>query len=94
MFVPLRDPDDTFPADLVSADEAIEFVIDAVMLGSKPLQKFTKKVLKAQERLRNAVDDDGWKKYLKLEEVVNERASMQMELLVRWALAHGSRSRR
>lgn len=89
-----RRHDDILPPDLLTGDEAIEIVIDAVMLGSKPLRKLTKNVLRAQQRLRRRVDDDGWKGYLKLEEIVNARASMQMDVLVRWALAHGSRSRR
>ena len=86
--------DDDFPADLISPEEAIDLVIDAVLVGSKPLRRMRKDVLKAQKHLRRAVDHDGWKAYLKLEEVVNERASAQMEVLVRWALTHGSRSRR
>ena len=45
-------------------------------------------------RLLHALDDDGWKKYLVLEEAVNDRADVQMQILVRWALAHGARSRR
>lgn len=86
--------DDDFPPDLISSDEAVDLVIDAVLIGSTPLRKLTKDVLKAQTRLRRAVDADGWAAYLELEEVVNERASVQMELLVRWALAAGARSRR
>lgn len=86
--------DDDLPPDLVSSEEAINLVMDAVLIGSKPLRAMTKNVLKAQRKLKKAVDDDGWRAYLKLEEVVNERASVQMELLVRWALAAGARSRR
>ena len=78
----------------MTPDEAIEIVIDAMLIGSKPLRAMTKKVLKAQRRLRKAVDDDGWKAYLKLEAIVNERASTEAELLVRWALSHGARSKR
>ena len=89
-----RRPADDFPPDLLTGDEAIEVVIDAMLLGSKPLRVLTKKVLRAQKKLRKVVDDDGWKAYLKLEQVVNERATAEMDLLVRWALTHGSRSRR
>lgn len=89
-----RDPDDDFPPDQIDADEALDLVIDAVLIGNGGLRKLTKQILKKQKRLHGAVDDDGWKAYLKLEEVVNERASKQMDVLVRWALTHGSRSRR
>ena len=87
-------PDDDFPADLVTPEEALDLVTDAVLIGAKRLRKLTKKILHAQRRLRRAVNDDGWRTYLKLEELVNERASAQMDLLVRWALATGCRSRR
>ncbi len=83
-----------FPPDLIDADEALALVTDAVLIGNDGLRKLTKQILKAQKKLRRAVDDDGWKAYLGLEALVNERASIQMDVLVRWALAHGSRSRR
>ncbi len=82
------------PPDLIDADEAIDLVIDAVLIGSKKLRKKTKSILKAEKRLRRALDDDGWKAYLALEEAVNDRADVQRLILVRWALAHGARSRR
>lgn len=85
---------DDFPPDLVSDDEAIDLVIDAVLLGSKRLRRLSKKILRAQQRLQHAADADGWRAYLLLEELVNERADVQMHLLVRWALAAGARSRR
>jgi hypothetical protein len=90
----VKHADDDFPPDLITADEALDLVTDAVMIGTPSLRKLTKKVLRAHKRLRHAVDDDGWAAYLKLEEVVNERASAQMDVLVRWALGHGSRSGR
>lgn len=83
-----------FPADLVTGDEAIDLVIDAVLIGNDGLRKQTKQILKQQKKLRHAVDDDAWHTFLKLEELVNERASAQMDLLLRWALGHGSGSRR
>jgi hypothetical protein len=89
-----RRHDDDFPAELVTPDEAIDLVIDAVLSGNGGLRKLTKEILKQQSKLRHAVDDEGWKVFLKLEELLNERASAQMDLLLRWGLAHGSRSRR
>lgn len=94
VFFVSRDPDDAFPHETITADDAIDIVVGAVLLGSKRLRAMTKNVLKAQRRLHRAVDDDGWKAYLRLEELLNERASAQMDLLLRWALGHGSRSRR
>lgn len=98
MIVPSRrrhvEREDDFPADLISADEAVDLVVDAVAVGSKSVRRLTKKILKAQERLRRALHDDAWKAYLRLEELTNDRASKQMDLVVRWALAVGIRSRR
>lgn len=85
---------DDFPPDLVSAEEAIDLVIDSVLLGSKRLRRLSKNMLKAQQRLQHAVDADGWRAYLLLEQLVNERAEEEMHFLVRWALAAGARSRR
>jgi hypothetical protein len=89
-----RDPAEDFPPDQIDSDEALDLICDAVLIGNDGLRKLTKQILKHQKRLHRAVDDDGWKAYLKLEEVTNERASAQMDVLVRWALTHGSRSRR
>lgn len=83
-----------FPPDIIDADEAIDLVIDAVLVGNAGLRKLTKQILKHQRRLRRAVDDDAWKACLKLEEAANARSDIQMQILVRWALAHGARSRR
>jgi hypothetical protein len=87
-----RDPD--FPPDLVPVDEALDLVVDAVLLGAKPVRKLTKTVLRLQRRLRRSVDRDAWKVFLELEEVMNERASVQADLLVRWALGTAARARR
>ncbi len=84
--------DDDFPPDLIDPEEAIDLVIDAVLIGSKPLRRMTKDIMKQQKRLRRSVNDDAWKVFLKLEELLNERASKQMEVLVRWARAAGARS--
>ncbi len=73
-------------------DEAmLSLVIGGVLASSKPIRRLTKKVLRAQRRLRARVSRKGWAEYLALEEVVNERASMEVELIARWAFAAGTR---
>ena len=89
-----RNHEDDFPADLISGDEAIDLVIDAVLIGSKPLRRMTRRILRVERKLRKAVDDDAWHVFLKLEELLNERASKHADILIRWGLGHGSRSRR
>src|SRR5580658_2831793 len=67
--------------DSLTDGEMLGLVMDGVLAGSKPIKKLTKRVLKAQRRLHRAVDPDAWRIYLRLEELVNERDSMQAELL-------------
>jgi len=89
-----RKHEDDFLPDLIDGDEALDLVIDAMLIGNAGLRRLTKKILRAQKNLRRVVDDDAWRKYLKLEEAENARTEMQMQILVRWALGHGARSRR
>jgi hypothetical protein len=79
--------------DSLTDGEMLGLVMDGVLAGSKPIKKLTKRVLKAQRRPHRAVDPDAWRIYLRLEELVNERDSMQAELLVKWAFTAGARSR-
>lgn len=79
--------------DYLTDSEALALVVDGVVAGSKPIKKLTKRVLKAERRLRKAVGDKDWKLYLALEELVNERDSMRVDLLVKWAFTAGARSR-
>ncbi len=83
---------DDFPPDSISTDEALGLVADAIVIGAKPLRQLTKEILRVEKKLRKAVDDDAWSIFLRLEELLNERASMQVEILLRWGLARGSRS--
>ena len=71
-------------AYFVTDREALDLVVDGVLMGSKPARELTKKIVKVQRKLQRAVDDDAWRIYLRLEELVNERADMQVELLLRW----------
>ncbi len=82
-----------FPSDIIDADEALGLVADAIIIGAKPLRRMTKKILRVERKLRRAVDDDAWAIFLRLEELLNERAAAQGEILLRWGVARGSRSR-
>jgi hypothetical protein len=75
-------------------EEAVGDAIDGMLLGSKAHRQLTKKVLRAQGRLQRAVDEQTWRLYLRLEEIVNERADFHMKLLVTWAFRQGCRRSR
>ncbi len=79
--------------DLVSDREALDLVIDGVLAGSKPARKLTKKILKVQRKLQRAVDADAWGLYLRLEELANARADVEVEAVVRWAFTSLARRR-
>lgn len=53
----------------------------------------SRKVQRAQRRLRKLVDDAAWDAYLSVEEAVNERADAQLHLVARWAFAEGRSGR-
>ena len=53
----------------------------------------SKKIRRWGRRLHEAVDADAWMLYLRLEELVNDRAVMEQDLLVAWAFEQG-RTRR
>lgn len=73
----------------MTEDEVI--AIDTALGASTGLKRLSKKILRAQRRLRSLVDDDAWRVYMRLEELANERASLQMELLARWGVETRSR---
>jgi hypothetical protein len=78
--------------DHLTDDEVLGLVVDGVLAGSKPITKLTKKILRAQRELHKTVKGNAWQVYLRLEELANERASMQIDLIVTWFTA-GARKR-
>jgi hypothetical protein len=85
--------DDVLLRDYLTDSEALGLVVDAVIAGSKPIKKLSKRLLKAQRKLRGSVNGKAWKTYLALEELTNERADMQVDLIVKWAFTAGARRR-
>ncbi len=72
----------------------LALVISGVLLSSKRYRGATKKVLAAQARLERLVGSKAWRRYLELEEAVNDRAAVESDLLVRWAFAAAMKSGR
>jgi hypothetical protein len=78
-------------AAIVNDDDALSLAIQDLLLGSPAVRKLSKRVRRGQDRLQKAVDRRAWKRYLKLEELVNDRTSRETDLLIRWAFEAGKR---
>jgi predicted nucleic acid-binding Zn-ribbon protein len=78
-------------AAIVNDDDALAVAMNELLLGSKTIRKLSKRVRRTQERLQQVVDRKAWKRYLKLEELVNDRTSQETDRIVRWAFEAGKR---
>jgi len=77
--------------EIVADDDALALAIQDMLLGSRAMRKLTKMVRRAQDRLQRVVNRKAWAKYMVLEEHVNDRASQEVDVLVRWAFEAGKR---
>jgi hypothetical protein len=75
-------------------EDALGDAIDRVIGSSKKSRTLTRRVLRAQRRLRRAVGDRAWQLYMALEEAVNARTLWEGDRLVGWAFCEGRRRRR
>jgi hypothetical protein len=87
-----REIEDDVLEDFVSDGEALALVTDGVLRASSQIREQSRKVRKAQDKLRKMVKPKAWALYLQLESLTNDRASMEQELLVKWAFTAGTRS--
>ena len=87
-----RDIEDDVLDDYVSDGEALALVIDGVLRSSKKVREQSRQVRKAQDKLRKMVKPEAWALFLKLDVLVNDRAAMELELLVKWAFTAGTRA--
>jgi hypothetical protein len=77
--------------EIMADDNALALAIQEMLLGSRAMRKLTKMVRRAQDRLQRVVNRKAWARYMVLEEHVNDRASQEVELLIRWAYEAGKR---
>lgn len=77
--------------EIMSDHDALSDMINKLLLASKKMGKLTKRVVRAQDRLHRVVGRRAWAKYMMLEEVVNERAGHEMDVIIRWAFDAGRR---
>jgi hypothetical protein len=87
-----RDIEDDVLDDYVSDGEALALVIDGVLRSSSKIREQSRKIRKAQDRLRKMVKPEAWGHFLTLESMMNDRSSLEVELLVKWAFTAGVRS--
>ncbi len=78
-------------AAIMNDDDALALALQELLLGSKVVRRLSKRVRRGQDRLQDAVDRKAWKRYLKLEQLVNDRTSRETDLLIRWAFEAGKR---
>lgn len=79
------DEDPKLTAKIVRDDEAVARTLDGLLLGNRSFRRLSARVRRVQGQLRKLVSDDAWHAYLKLEATVNERASLEADLIVKWA---------
>ncbi len=77
---------------ILNNEDALGLAIDAALLRSRPWHELNRRVRKLQRKLRRMMTRDAWVTYLLLEEVVNERAAIEADVLVAWAFKSGRRS--
>jgi hypothetical protein len=87
-----RDIEDDVLDDYVTDGEALALVIDGVLRSSSKIREQSRKIRKAQDRLRKMVKPEAWAHFLTLESMMNDRSSLEVELLVKWAFTAGVRS--
>jgi hypothetical protein len=77
---------------ILNDEDALGLAIDAVLLRSNRFRRASRRVRKLQRKLRRLMTRDAWAAYLQLEEVVNERAFVEGNVLVDWAFKSGRRA--
>ena len=78
-------------ADIMNDDDALAMAVNELLLGSPVVRKLSKRVRHAQDRLQKVMERRAWKRYLRLEEIINDRTSRETDILVRWAFEAGKR---
>lgn len=76
---------------IVADEDALGAAVNEVLLRSKASRRASRRVRKVQRTLRRAATYDAWHAYLHVEEVVNDRAAVEQDVLVRWAFEAGLR---
>lgn len=77
--------------EIMADDDALALAVEELLLGTRVIRKLTRRVRRAADRLQRVVNRRAWARYMLLEEVVNNRASQEVELLIRWAYEAGTR---
>lgn len=74
---------------VLANDEQLLDAIEELLTDDAAYKAFRKRVLKRQQNLKKLSTDDGWRAYLRIEEVVNARAEHVVLTVVRWAFEQG-----
>lgn len=75
---------------VVAADDLIWEAINDLLIGDAGYKGFNREFIRRQAELRRLVNDDAWRAYLAVEEMVNARAEHVLVTVVKWAFAEGA----
>jgi hypothetical protein len=79
-------------AQLVADDKRLALTIDEATRTVPGFRRSTEAILRLQAELRDRLDDDQWRAFLRLDEAVTARFADLTVAVVRWAYAEGRRS--
>lgn len=72
-------------------EHTLDDAIDAVLTTGTESATLRRKILRRQRALRRLVDDVAWRRYLDVEQAVNERSLSESRRIARWAFMEGRR---
>lgn len=91
-FTPAKRPPRLTEAVLKN-DSAVSLAIDVLFAIDQDVKKLSRRILRAQRRLRRRVSNEQFKFYMAIEEHENDRAQAMLATVARWAFSQGQRSR-
>jgi predicted nucleic acid-binding Zn-ribbon protein len=78
-------------AAIADDDDALAVAVNELLMRSKTIRRLSNRIRRAQERLQEVVDRRAWERYLRLEEIINDRTNRESDLIIRWAFEAGKR---
>ncbi|MCA9622170.1 MAG: hypothetical protein KC731_24270, partial [Myxococcales bacterium] len=88
-------PDDHLPdldPSIVEDDELLWEAIDQLLVDDPQLRRLQRWIADWQVVLRSSTDGEGWRVYMLIEELANEKAELALTTVARWAFEHGVKS--
>lgn len=77
-----------------SPDADLGAAVEAILRDDPDVARLSRRILRAQRRLRRLCSPEAWRAYLTVEQVTNERYEYASRLLLRYGMTIGKRSPR